>query len=436
MYHGEVKLTVHAPTITGNRITARYSDSSQEFLHEFVAPHELPSDPAVTKLVQWLALSHSTYLFSLEYFTEVEAEFPLSLEEIRFFEKIFFDGMAEFRYVNSIALTTETKVSPAFITRQTRLETTLHTQGALLLNGGGKDGLTAGLLLKEVGIPFDLFQIGTGVAQRLTSSVLKSDVAIFRRYMDPIRNEGKYQGHRPTSANIAISASLTALITGKRDVIASNENSANEPNLEIDGVSINHQFTKAFEFESEFSNLLELSGIPVRYFSIMRPFHELQIAKLLTKYPQTAQFISCNHGFRKGVWCGDCAKCAFIILMFTALNPAIVEQLFGTSDVIRKPKIINHINELVHPDLVKPLECVGTLEESQIAAYLLVKDRSDLLSPDLKESLFLATRHIDDDRVTLFLTTLNPMHAIPGEYEAAIIAARAQLQNSSHDHLV
>lgn len=67
-------------------------------------------------------------------------------------------------------------------------------------------------------------------------------------------------------------------IEGANDVILSNESSANESN--IGGESVNHQYSKSFEFERDFDEFRR-RNFPQSavYFSLLRPFCELQIAK-------------------------------------------------------------------------------------------------------------------------------------------------------------
>jgi hypothetical protein len=273
----------------------------------------------------------------------------------------------------------------------------------------------------------------SGVAQNKTAGVLNSPMVLFKREMDEKRLTGKFQGHRPTSAAIAISALLTAYMTGKRDVIASNENSANEPNLEVDGVEINHQYSKSYEFEKDLSELLVLFGLPLRYFSLLRPFHELQIVKLFTHQPTDASnsFISCNHGFRKGFWCKTCAKCAFISLAFTAVAPETTESIFGVENSITIPELERHIIELVSPELQKPLECVGTLYECQLAAKLILDRSPDLLSSTLHNIFSEKTRLIQEGALDEFMSTFNTMHNIPAIEYAAVFKLTGNILHSN-----
>jgi len=425
-----MKLIIHQPSVKDGQIVAEYQANGIDYSHVFsFSDPVLAFDEVSDRLIRWLAIAHAPYLFSIEYFTEIETGFSLSPEEITFFEKLVYNGMAEFRYVNNIPIATQTVISSNGAKSLTALQVERELNGRLLLNGGGKDGLTSGLLLQAANLDFTLFQIGSGVAQNKAANVLKTPMVLFKREMEPKRLEGKFRGHRPTSAAIAISALLTAYMTGKRDVIASNENSANEPNLEVDGIEINHQYSKSFEFEKDLGDLLLLFGLPLRYFSLLRPFHELQIVKLFTHQPVDASnsFISCNHGFRKGFWCKECAKCAFISLAFTAIAPETIENIFETENSIAIPELERHIVELISPELQKPLECVGTLYECQLAAKTILEHSPDLLTDTLREKFVEKTRLIEEGSLQQFMRSFNDLHSIPTEEYADVLTLTGEI---------
>ena len=61
--------------------------------------------------------------------------------------------------------------------------------------------------------------------------------------------KGFLNGHTPFSAMVAFLTYLIAFLTGKKYVALSNEDSANESN--VDGEKINHQYSKPLEFETD-----------------------------------------------------------------------------------------------------------------------------------------------------------------------------------------
>lgn len=428
-----MKLIIHNPEIAGNKITATYSVCDTLFTHEFLLPVDAqPDDQTVKTLVKWLCIIHSVYLFTIEYFDQIETDFDMSTDEIGFFEKVIYNGMAEFRHTNTISINTFTKITPKNTKTTPSRANDKQLSGRLLLNGGGKDGLTSAILLGRAGLDFDLFQVGTGKSQTAAARSLGKKAFVFHRLMDNRRFKQKYHGHFPTSAAISISSVLCAYLLGKAEVIASNETSANEMNMEIDGVKINHQYSKSFEFESDFSSLLSKNGVPVRYFSLLRPLHELQIAKIFLSEPQYSNsFISCNHGFRQGFWCLKCAKCAFICLMVNAISPSAADNIFKVNDSINLPELYDHIIALIEPQTDKPLECVGTLEECQIAAKIILNNPNVQLNERLKTAMAKYAGSISGQQIHDFITTTSAGHNIPSpEYDQLLQIIKTELENN------
>ena len=77
---------------------------------------------------------------------------------------------------------------------------------------------------------------------------------------------GALNGHVPISAIISSVGVIVAILTGRRDVVVSNEQTANEPTLEYRGVSINHQYSKSQQFERDYQRFLRNSyGESIRY---------------------------------------------------------------------------------------------------------------------------------------------------------------------------
>jgi len=426
----QMHLLIHRPQINQNKIISNYTFQDVVYTHEFIFESNIPNDDQiVTIMSQWMSIINAVYLFSIEYFDQLTTDFSLSSSEITFFEKVINNGMAEFRYMNHIPIEFSTKIYPTEIS-DIKTTNSKELNGRLLLNGGGKDGLTSGILLDRAGLDYDLFQIGTGKAQSRTAEALKKKSIIFIRRMDKRRDKQKYSGHCPTSAAIAISAVLNAYLLGKSHVISSNENSANEANLEINGIKINHQYTKSYEFEQDFSNLLNDKNIQIKYFSLLRPIHELQIIKIFSKSPKYASnFVSCNHGFRKGFWCKKCAKCAFINLAFNAISPDFADEIFVTKNSINIVEMHDHILSLINTNIEKPLECVGTLQECQMAAKMISENQNITLNNELKNIMIENSKNINNQDIEKFIKHIQPDHNVPAEYDSLLAIMQSILND-------
>jgi len=64
---------------------------------------------------------------------------------------------------------------------------------------------------------------------------------------------------------------IAAYLYDYRYIVLANEKSANEGNTYMDGISINHQYSKSFEFEKNFDRYVNnYISSDVKYFSLLR----------------------------------------------------------------------------------------------------------------------------------------------------------------------
>ncbi len=148
----------------------------------------------------------------------------------------------------------------------------------------------------------------------------------------------------------------------------SNEKSANEGNTLLDGIEINHQWSKSYQFESDVSTYIQKYLSPdLHYFSLLRGMYELKIAKLFSQYPQYfTTFSSCNNNFKlietnkttDHRRCGICPKCAFV---YATLRPFIsnedTKKIFG-QELYENTELLPLYKELLGIEGIKPFECV------------------------------------------------------------------------------
>ena len=73
------------------------------------------------------------------------------------------------------------------------------------------------------------------------------------------RELGFLNGHVPVTGIISAIAVLAATLDGRDAVVIANEWSASIPTLEVDGVPVNHQYSKSGTFEAAFRGVLALS---------------------------------------------------------------------------------------------------------------------------------------------------------------------------------
>lgn len=296
-----------------------------------------------------------------------------------FLNQTYRQGLGEFCYVNQLPL-----LGDMFTATSDNLEATPRSSanGALIGLGGGKDSLVSVELLRNQP---DISTWSVGHKPQLSPLVERIGLPHYwverswDRTMLDHNQTGAYNGHVPISAILAAAGTVASILSGKRDIVVSNEQSANEPTLQYQGVAINHQYSKSQAFERSFQELLNHSfGDTVRYYSLLRPLSELRIAELFTKASFATYhdvFSSCNRAFThdsQGMfWDGTCPKCAFVFLALTPFVPRTdLEQLFSGKNLLLDATLNETYRNLLGIEGEKPLECVGEIKESRAAMRL------------------------------------------------------------------
>lgn len=307
----------------------------------------------------------------------------LSEEQLRFWNDLYIHGLGEFFYRNDIDFTKErflTIVSSGKEHVPCQVESFDRGNGDLVLVGGGKDSaVTLGLLTAHGRNVVPLVVNPTPAARAVIAVSGSKDPIIVRRTIDPallaLNARGYLNGHTPFSAYLAFLGVFVGQLYNAEYVVVSNEQSANEGNVVYKGLEVNHQYSKSFRFEELFRSYAA-SNFPASppYFSLLRPFNNMQISRLFAARSDFDNaFRSCNVGAKTNTWCGTCAKCAFTYLsLFPFVSYARMARIFGR-DLFFVSEIIEHIRGLTGLRQVKPFECVGTREESILAVMLSVR---------------------------------------------------------------
>lgn len=343
----------------------------------------------------------------------------------KWFRKLFYLGLGEFRYVNNIKISEEEFLK--FISLGVELEIQDEEDlldGIIIPVGGGKDSNVTLDLLKDYKEKSLAFRIGKNEVSTECAKAAGFDdekVIEVKRSIDKnlieLNSKGFLNGHTPFSAMVAFLTYLCSYILGKKYVALSNEASANESN--VDGENINHQYSKTIEFENDFREYSEkyLKG-NVEYFSMLRPISELQIAKLFSRLDKYHQiFKSCNVGSKSNPWrwCCDCPKCLFV---YTILSPFLYKEkivnIFG-EDLFERKDLLKTFIELCGFGEVKPFECVGTYSEIIYSVSEVIKslEKDGVNLPYLlayyKENYELSNENL--------LEYYNNEHNVPEEFE-------------------
>lgn len=301
----------------------------------------------------------------------------INKEQIEFFKKLYFYGLGELFYTNGITPNYDDFISIKCELKEQNIEIPNYVgNGNLIPIGGGKDSNVTLEIMKsdfEDNLCFIINPKQVTLSCAQTAGYSNEKIVTVKRTIDKnlieLNKQGFINGHTPFSALVAFLSYFNAYITGKKYILLSNESSANESN--VDGTKINHQYSKTYEFECDFNEYTKkYFKIDIKYFSLLRPLSEYQIAMLFSNYEKYHEiFKSCNVGSKKEPWhwCCSCPKCLFVYII---LSPFLYKEklirIFG-EDLFEKEDLLDIFIELTGYGKTKPFECVGTYEEVRYA---------------------------------------------------------------------
>ena len=318
--------------------------------------------------------------------------FCLPPEALAFWEKLFYKGLGEFLYRNDlyhkvekeslVKIHCDEKAPPLPGTEE------LQVEGSLIPVGGGKDSVVTLELLKAFSSENHVYLLDprkASVDTALCAGFGDKKQLIAHRRFDPVlfdmNKRGFLNGHVPYSAILGFCAVLGAMLLGKKNIVLSNEGSANEPT--VPNTDVNHQYSKTLDFESDFHHyVIDYITPSVRYFSLLRPWSEVRITMEFARhYQYHALFRSCNRGSRENKWCGHCPKCLFVFILLGAqLGIPKTSEIFG-GNLLEYEDLVQTLDELTGLSSVKPFECVGTVAESVYSMDKLSQDYPESESP-------------------------------------------------------
>jgi UDP-N-acetyl-alpha-D-muramoyl-L-alanyl-L-glutamate epimerase len=348
--------------------------------------------------------------------------------QVNFWKKIYYQGLGEFFYLNSIRVNEDDFMELIFDNENQPVPfPTLSPGSSLVPVGGGKDSaVTLGLLNKsgENWIPFVINPRKTTKDVISASGKSEDQTIEFYREIHPqlleLNRIGFLNGHTPFSALLAFYSLLAAYLTGRNEIILSNEASANEAT--VPGTSINHQYSKSAEFEHDFREYSKEWISPgFNYFSMLRPLSELQIARLFSGMPEfLPYFKSCNAGSKTDSWCGKCPKCLFtFIILSPYLTPEKLTAIFG-KNLLDDPSLQGIFEQLSGFQEIKPFECIGTVDEVNMAMSMAAKMYREEELPYLIRIYKSQTRGRSQD---LSRGLMDQNHFVPEKYFTQLLKA-------------
>lgn len=308
----------------------------------------------------------------------------LDNQQIEWWKKLYFSGLGEFFYVNGITADKDDFIN--IVTTgsfKSTNESSKELSGCLVPIGGGKDSALTLETLTQAGKRCMCYAINDRCSIRGTVETaglpLESLITVKRRFdrsLVDLNAKGFLNGHTPFSAIVAFSAEITAYLHGLKYIVLSNEASANEST--VAGMDVNHQYSKSFEFERDYNTYeKEYLATGIRYFSFLRPLSEFAIARMFVQHEKyLSVFRSCNLGSKHSpdIWCGKCPKCLFVCLILSPfLTRDRLTDVFGR-DMLNDSDMLNYFTELIGKSEHKPFECVGSIDEVNLAVTLAIKN--------------------------------------------------------------
>ncbi len=359
-----------------------------------------------------------------------------------FFKKLFYHGLGEFLYVNNLPfdlsnlMEIETVAKDSEVDAPSAYELGEGYAGNLIPVGGGKDSVVTLEALRSMHDNNLCLQYNRNIypTNRAALDCIKNagygadKIADFDLTLDPhmleLNQSGYYNGHIPFSSCLAFAAYIMAYLNKKAYIVLSNEASANEGN--ISGMGINHQYSKSFEFETDFRNYTKRYFTDkIQYFSLLRCLNEYQIVQRFLHYPiYLYLFRSCNVGTHENKWCSHCAKCLYVfIMLYPFITLEKLNKIFG-HDLLDDQTLFNTFVGLINPDKTKPFECVGTREEINYCLTLAVIEAEQDSSVQLPALLQWYKANFYNPNIAYNVKNYyNPQHYIPEQYLPLIMNA-------------
>jgi len=338
-------------------------------------------------------------------------------------QKLFYKGLGEFRYINEIDISMEEFVEFESQSERIFKPVKLNTEGNIVPIGGGKDSIVTIERVKEDNnIPLILNPRGATIDTAKIAGYELNDCIIIKRIFDKqmiqMNKEGYLNGHVPFSAVLAFISMFAALISNRKYIILSNEASANESTVK--NQDINHQYSKTFEMERDLDEYFaKYLTRDIKYFSLLRSISELQIAKEFAEHKQYHKiFRSCNVGSRNGnnEWCLECPKCLFVYIILAAfMERKEIIDVFG-KELLDDKELLKYFEELCGASENKPFECVGTRDEVNISLSILLKKYNELpcLLQYYKDNLGYLIK--SDEEIEKALNYYNEENLIPKRF--------------------
>ena len=313
--------------------------------------------------------------------------FGIDADTAALMTELYENGLGEFAYRNGMVLRGKIRFPVAADRAVPAPAIGLH-QHALVAIGGGKDSLVSIEALRKAGVAQTVAWVGSSPLIKACAERTGLPMLNIGRSLAPelfeINKRGALNGHIPVTAINSAILVLAALLHDADQVVFSNERSASYGSLIPGTGEVNHQWSKGWAFERDFAaHLRSHVATDLSYFSLIRPFSELAVARQFARIDHyDAYFSSCNRNFHllgerpAQRWCGACPKCHFVFLALAPFMPKPrLMGIFGRN-LLDEPEQAPGFDALMEFQDHKPFECVGEGRESRAAMAALAANPS------------------------------------------------------------
>ena len=355
-------------------------------------------------------------------------DIKLNQEQIDWWKKLYFYGLGEFFYKNNIKTNIRDFMNISTgTTLLSKADINENFKGALVPIGGGKDSIVTLDVIKDDFKENMCYIINPRGATTETAEAAghsKNQICNVKRTLDKnmleLNKQGFLNGHTPFSSIVAFSSLIVAYLNNKKYIVLSNEASANESTIYEE--EVNHQYSKSYEFEKDFNSYVEKYILgDIKYFSLLRPISEYQIAKHFAKLPKFYKiFKSCNVGSKENKWCANCPKCLFVYII---LSPFVSKKdminIFG-EDLLEKESLKETMEMLSGIQKNKPFECVGSRDEVNTAICETIKKyEADNEELPLLYKYYKTTKKYEEyiNKENTYDKFYNPENNVPEHYK-------------------
>lgn len=321
---------------------------------------------------------------------EVKIDYPIDGWQADFFNTVFQEGLGQFAYENDL----RREDLAHFIATSPISEGPLpyHGNGVLALQSGGKDSLLTAAILKENNINFDSWYVSSGryhptFLDNIGERLIISSRSIDRDSLKKSIETGGKNGHVPVTYILQSLAVVQAILIGKNTIITSIAHEGEEPHSKIGNMLVNHQWSKTWLAEKNFAQYVNrYISKNIKIGSLLRKYSELKVSELFVEKSWKDygdKFSSCNVANYQQAsdnsqlsWCGKCPKCANSYLLFAPfLSNKKLSNIFAGKDLFADNSMEFTFKGLLGVDgVLKPLECVGEVEELRLA-YKMAKEK-------------------------------------------------------------